>query len=94
MRIHEFQGSVRHAKTAVIDGVWSTVGSSKLDYRSRVANDEINLVVVGEPVGRAMQRMFERDVAASRPVLLAEWRERPWIQRSTEGVAHLLERWW
>lgn len=94
VRIHEFQGSVLHAKTAVIDGVWSTVGSSNLDYRSLVANDEINLVVVGEPFGRAMQRMFERDVAASRPVQLAEWRERPWIQRLTEGAAHLLERWW
>jgi cardiolipin synthase A/B len=47
VEIHERQGAVMHAKTAVIDGVWSTIGSSNLDWRSFLHNDEINAVVLG-----------------------------------------------
>ena len=68
VQLHEFQGAVLHAKTVVVDGVWSTVGSSNLDYRSFTGNNEINLVVLGEDFGALMQRQFDADVAASRPV--------------------------
>src|SRR5262249_38235646 len=39
VRIHEMDDAMMHAKTAVIDGVFSTVGSSNMDWRSFVAND-------------------------------------------------------
>ena len=94
VKIHELQDAVLHAKTAVIDGVVSTVGSSNMDWRSFSANTEVNAVVLGEDFGVAMTRMFERDVAASQPITLQAWRERPLWQRTKEGLARVLERWW
>ena len=92
--IHELQDAVLHAKTAVIDGVVSSVGSSNLDWRSLVANDEVDAVVVGADFGDAMEAMFRRDVAASEPVTLQAWRSRPLWQRAAEGLARAFERWW
>src|SRR5690606_34030557 len=46
VRIFESEDTVLHAKTAVVDGVWSTVGSSNLDYRSFIHNHEVNAVIV------------------------------------------------
>lgn len=94
VRIHEFQGAVLHAKTAVVDGVWSTVGSTNLDFRSFVGNNEINVVVLGAGFGGEMERMFATDRAASAPVTLERWRERPWTDRLLQGAARLFERWW
>lgn len=94
VQLHEFQGAVLHAKTVVVDGVWSTVGSSNLDYRSFTGNNEINLVVLGEDFGALMQRQFDADVAASRPVTAGSWARRPLVQRLKELGARLLERLW
>ena len=47
VRIFEHRDAMLHAKTAVVDGIWSTVGSSNLDYRSFLHNDEVNAVIVG-----------------------------------------------
>lgn len=92
--IHEFQGAVLHAKTAVVDGVWSTVGSTNLDFRSFTGNNEINVVVLGEDFGDAMEQMFRRDLARAEPITLERWRQRPWTERVLQGAARLFERWW
>jgi cardiolipin synthase len=94
VKIHELQDAVLHAKTAVIDGVVSTVGSSNMDWRSFTANNEVNAVVIGEDFGAAMTRMFRQDLAASKPVTLSEWQGRSWWQRGKEQLARLFERWW
>ncbi len=52
--IYEQQDAVLHAKTALIDGVWSTIGSTNLDWRSFVYNQEINAVVLGQAFGTQM----------------------------------------
>lgn len=94
VRIHELQHAVLHSKTAVIDGVVSTVGSSNLDWRSFSANNEVNAVVYGDDFGDTMQRMFEQDVAASQEVTLERWRARsPWA-RVRELAARAFEAWW
>jgi cardiolipin synthase A/B len=94
VKIHELQDAVLHAKTAVIDGVVSTVGSSNLDWRSFTSNDEINAVVFGEAFGDAMDRMFRQDLANSRQVTLAQWADRPLTQKAKESLARLFERLW
>lgn len=94
VRIHELQGSMLHAKTAVFDGVVSIVGSSNMDYRSFVANNELNAVVLGEDFGTAMQALFERDVKASHEIGLAQGRERGLLPRLREIGARLFERLW
>lgn len=94
VQLHELQDAVLHAKTAVIDGVVSTVGSSNLDWRSIVANREVNAVVLGEDFGAAMTRMFRRDVAASTRITPEAWAARPWTQRLRELLARVLEPLW
>ena len=94
VQIHELQSAVLHAKTAVIDGVLSTVGSSNMDWRSFASNDEVNAVVLGEDFGSSMLRMFGQDVAASATISVSAWRQRPLLQRAKEGLAGLFERLW
>jgi cardiolipin synthase A/B len=94
VRIHELETAVLHAKTAVIDGVVSTVGSSNLDWRSFSANNEVNAVVLGQEFGDDMARMFRRDLAASREVTAEAWQRRAWTRRLREQLAVTFERWW
>lgn len=94
VKIHELKDAVLHAKTAVIDGVVSTVGSSNMDWRSFVHNNEVNAVVLGEDFGTTMTRMFEKDRDASHPIDLSTWQHRPMLQRGKEYFYSLLEHWW
>ncbi len=93
VKIHERRGVVLHAKTALIDGVWSTVGSTNLDWRSFLHNQEVNAVVLGTEFGDQLKQMFDSDRQASEPVLLATWRDRPWLSRLKEFFARLWEYW-
>ena len=93
VQIHEMEHAMMHAKTAVIDGVWSTVGSSNLDWRSFVANSELNVVVLGDDFGAEMAALFDRDRAASQPVTPDAWAQRGLQQRTLETIGRLAERW-
>ena len=61
-------GEMLHAKTATIDGVWSTVGSSNLDWWSIARNDEINTVVLSDRFGGQMNESFMRDLKNSEQI--------------------------
>jgi cardiolipin synthase len=93
VRIHERRDALLHAKTAVVDGVWSTVGSANMDWRSFLHNDEVNVVVIGEGFGAEMERMFQADVAAAVPVTPEAWARRGPVERVRESAARLLEYW-
>ena len=93
VEIHERHGAVMHAKTAVIDGVWSTIGSSNLDWRSFQHNDEINAVVLGVEFATQMDAMFAADLAESEQIVLGEWKHRSWGLRIKERVARLGAYW-
>lgn len=92
VKIFELQSAVLHAKTGVIDGVWSTVGSSNMDWRSFAMNDEVNVVVLGDDFGRDMEALFQRDVKASRQIDLKAWRERSTTDRLKEWMSRVWER--
>jgi cardiolipin synthase len=92
VKIYEREGRLLHAKTASIDGVWSTVGSTNLDWRSLVHNDELNAVVLGPEFAAAMDRAFADDVAHSRAITLAQWRDRSFLGRAREAAARAFAR--
>jgi cardiolipin synthase len=89
VRIYERQDALLHAKTAVIDGVWSTVGSSNVDFRSFLHNDEVNVVVLGEDFALQMERMFATDVAASINIEASTWEKRGMGERLRESLARM-----
>ena len=87
VRIFERQDRLLHAKTATIDGAWSTVGSTNLDYRSLSHNDELNVVVLGPDFAVRMEEAFANDVAHSREVTREAWRHRSLSERLHEWIA-------
>ena len=87
VRIYERKSRLLHAKSAVIDGVWSTVGSTNLDWRSLAYNDELNAVVLGPEFGAQMQGIFAKDVSNSEEITLEKWRSRPFEDRVKEMAA-------
>jgi cardiolipin synthase len=93
VKIYERQHAILHAKTAVIDGVWSTVGSANVDWRSFLHNEEVNAVVLGEEFAQQLDALFQEDLRASRRVTLKDWEARPWWQRMKEAAARLIEYW-
>ncbi len=93
VRIYERRGAVMHAKTVCIDGVWSTIGSTNLDWRSFLHNDEINAVILGRGFAAQMGAMFARDVAESDEITLGQWKHRPWMMRFKERMARIGAYW-
>jgi len=93
VKIYERRGVILHSKTALIDGVWATVGSTNLDWRSFLHNDEVNAVVLGAEFGRQVQAMFDKDLAASDEITLRQWKHRPLDQRLKEQFARAWEYW-
>jgi cardiolipin synthase len=93
VKLFEFQDAMLHAKTAVVDGVWSTIGSCNLDPRSFAHNNELNVVIVGRDFGRSMESTFQQDLGRTRPIEAATWAERPVTAKMKEWLAGLLVYW-
>ncbi len=85
--IHEWRGVMLHAKTAVVDGVVTLVGSSNLDPLSLRRNYELNLLVGDPETGAQMRELFAADLRHATPVDLDEWRRRPRRARVAEALA-------
>lgn len=93
IRIYQLQVSVLHAKTAVIDGSWSTVGSANMDIRSFLHNYEANVIVIDDQFGHEMERAFREDVRGSQQITLEQWQQRPFSDRVKEWAARSLGYW-
>jgi cardiolipin synthase len=93
VRIYESPAVMLHAKTAVIDGVWSTVGSSNLDYRSFIHNYEVNAAIVGRDFGAEMERLFRDDMAHSREITPEQWERRSLLERIKEALSSVFQYW-
>jgi cardiolipin synthase A/B len=91
VKVYEWQGKMLHAKTATIDGVWSTVGTSNLDWWSIVRDNEINAVILSHPFGDQMNLMFKNDIEGSKEIDLEQWQHRGLIERLEEEVARVMQ---
>ena len=93
VRIYERRDAVLHAKTATIDGVWATIGSTNLDWRSYLHNDEINAVILGPEFSRQMEAMFAKDRAAAKAIDPGQWQRRSPLLHVEEWLARRFEYW-
>ncbi|MFH1976073.1 MAG: cardiolipin synthase [Pseudomonadota bacterium] len=93
VKLYEHSTSLLHAKTAVVDKVWSTVGSTNMDYLSLLSNDEVNAIILSHAFADEMEKMFVRDISNSRQIHLDEWEKRPLFQRIREWFASIFSKW-
>lgn len=91
VKIYERQGVILHAKTVIIDGVWSTIGSSNLDWRSVLFNEELNAVILGRSFGNQMETAFQNDLAQSRQLTPDQWDNRPFLEAVEQQLSRIVE---
>ena len=89
VKLYEIQNEVLHSKTATIDSVWSTIGSSNFDHRSVLFNDEVDVVVLGRATAAQLEAEFQADEAKSRMIDATTWSHRPFEERIRELFARL-----
>ncbi len=93
VKIYEHKTSLLHAKTAVIDGVWSTIGSTNMDSLSMLHNNEVNAVILDKKFAQEMERMFSGDIADSEEIHWDQWKKRPLLPRTRDWFVNLFARW-
>lgn len=86
-------GVILHSRTALINGVWATVGSTNLDWRSFLHNHELNAVVLGPEFGNQVQAMIDQDLRAFETIKLEQRQQRPLGLRLKEWFARVWEYW-
>jgi cardiolipin synthase len=92
IEIHEYKATMLHAKSMVIDGVWSSVGTVNFDNRSFQLHDEVTLCVWSERFAGQLTEQFEADLERSEGIDPEWWRERSARQRVTEAASKLARR--
>jgi len=93
VKLYRRRNVLLHSKTAVIDNVWSTVGSTNMDFWSFSINDEVNAVILSKEFAAEMEEMFARDLAESEEIRLEAWKKRPVFERVKQWIAHKFRRW-
>lgn len=85
--------TMMHAKTAVIDETWSTIGSYNLDYRSLLYNLEVVALILDRRIGKLMQATFEADAARCQPFTLERYARRGWFRRALGWLFYQFRKW-
>lgn len=92
VHIYRYQGNMLHAKTAVIDNKWSTIGSFNLDSLSFTWNYEANVVSTTEAFCEDLRKFFEKDLEQADELALVEWRDRSFLDKMKEKLITPIRR--
>jgi cardiolipin synthase len=93
VKLYELKNAFLHSKSIVVDGVWSSIGSTNFDWRSFVHNNEISVCVIGEDFAGQMSRMFDTDLGDSKEITLAVWKKRGFRERFKEMMWIPIQYW-
>jgi len=93
VQLYELESAFLHSKSIVVDGVWSSIGSTNFDWRSFVHNDEISVCVIDERFAGQMSRMFDADLAESKEITPQGWKKRGLKERLRELLWLPLQYW-
>jgi cardiolipin synthase len=89
VKIYEYQPTMMHAKTVVVDGKFSLVGSSNMDVRSKELNQENVLAILDAGFARQIEETFFADLKRATEIELEEWRKRGPVKKVIERVCSL-----
>lgn len=91
VRIYECHDTMLHAKACVVDGLWASIGSSNVDWRSVLHNAEANLVALDEDFAAELERVFRADARLARSIDAERWQRRSRLSRWKESLARRFE---
>jgi cardiolipin synthase A/B len=91
IEVCEYNHTMLHHKTMVVDGVWSTIGTTNFDNRSFAHNEESNVCVFDRPLAGRLERIFKEDLAGCRKWTYTEWKKRGIVERARGVIASLLQ---
>ena len=92
VRFFLWRGAMMHAKTAMVDGLWSTIGSYNFDAQSRFNNLEVTVEILDPITGLTLAASFDRDVANADPFDERAWLDMPWWRKTMAWIAYRLRR--
>ena len=90
VKLYERREALLHAKTAVIDGVWATVGSTNLDDRSFDINEEAGVGIIDEGIAEKLKEAFREDMKSCVEQKAEDWERRPVLHRAFDAACYLL----
>lgn len=93
VKIYEYGARVLHAKTALIDDDWSTIGTSNFDYRSFFTNYELNFLSRSPELNASLAAIFADNLKTSRRISYSTWSKRPYLQQAAELIGWMARRW-
>lgn len=93
VRIYEYLPRVLHAKTIVVDGTWSSVGTANIDYRSFFLNYELTFTLRDAAFAAVLEQQFRADLQNSEQIQASSWARRAWWRRALEFIGWLGRRW-
>jgi cardiolipin synthase len=93
VQLYELESAFLHSKAIVVDGIWSSVGSTNFDWRSFVHNHEISVCVIDAGFARTMADAFVADLAESKEITLAAWKKRGFRERLKELLWLPIQYW-
>ncbi|SFL58437.1 cardiolipin synthase ClsB [Nitrosomonas communis] len=92
IKIYEYQKSFLHAKVAVIDQYWSTIGSSNIDPLSLLMAQEANVMVLDQAFAMELRTTLQLAMEDSKPVSKIYWGKQSWINRSLNWISYYIVR--
>jgi len=84
LELYEYQPTMMHTKTMVVDSVWSMFGSANFDNRSLELNDEMNVAVSDPSLAQRLLQDFEADLKSAKRLDLDAWRRRSPLEKTRE----------
>ena len=93
VKLYELEDAFLHSKSIVVDGIWSSIGSTNFDWRSFVHNNEISVCVIDQGFARQMNDAFAKDLADSKQITLATWKKRGFRERFRELLWLPIQYW-
>ena len=91
IKIYEYNHTMLHQKTMVVDGVWSTVGTTNFDSRSFAHNEENNVCFCDVTLARKLEGIFTEDMQGCEKITLEQWRNRGALAKSLQAVVSLFQ---
>lgn len=89
VKVYEYKPTLLHQKIIVVDGIWSSVGSTNWDERSFQLNDEVNVGILDAAVATQLRDAFINDLRTAVPRKFDEWQHRSLWHKFVDGLAYL-----